>query len=97
MEITEGDGYTYHQGYSLIFHLCVEADYRLTRNLHIKGGIIAGPGNEYYKDGAEPVKGKFVYGGQLSLSWFIFNKWHKVNPSVTSIAKSKASNAVRWY
>lgn len=82
----DGENTVYHQGYSLIFHACVEANWRVTRNLHVKVGGFAGPGNEYYKGGAEPVKGKFVYGGQLSLSWFIFNKWHKVNPSVASLA-----------
>ena len=95
------DGTIYQKGGVALPHLALNLKVRLAHNWGLEfGGMFAPITIEYRKGEARTATGGIAADAHVSVVYF-FNKWKKVRPSVTSIAKSRGRggipNSVKWY
>jgi len=92
------DGTIYQKGGVALPHLALNLKVRLAHNWGIEaGGMFAPITIEYRKGEAKTATGGVAFDAHISVIYF-FNKWKKVRPSVTSIAKGRGvPNSVKWY
>lgn len=92
------DGTIYQKGGVALPHVALNLKVRLAHNWGIEaGGMFAPITIEYRKGEAKTATGGVAFDAHVSVIFF-FNKWKKVRPSVTSIAKGRGvPNSVKWY
>lgn len=95
------DGTIYQKGGVALPHVAANLKVRLANNWGLEaGGMFAPITIEYRKGEARTATGGIAFDAHVSVVYF-FNKWKKVRPSVTSIAKGRGRggipNSVKWY
>lgn len=95
------DGTIYQKGGVALPHVAANLKIRLANNWGFEtGGMFAPITIEYRRGEAKTATGGVSFDAHVSFIYF-FNKWKKVRPSVTSIAKGKSNggvpNSVKWY
>jgi hypothetical protein len=92
------DGTIYQKGGVALPHVALNLKVRLANNWGLEfGGMFAPITIEYRKGEARTATGGIAADAHVSVVYF-FNKWKKVRPSVTSIAKGRGvPNSVKWY
>lgn len=94
----EVDGTIYQKGGVAMPHITFNFMARFSKNLSGEvGGMFSPFTIEYRKGEARTASGGVAFGAHVSVVYF-FNRWKKVRPSVTSIAKGRGvPNSVKWY